>query len=57
MPDARVARVSSVIVNLLGFTLAIFAVPILHQPQVYLLIAFYVIALISVSMLMFKAQP
>jgi hypothetical protein len=57
MAEARVARLSSVVVNLLGFTLAIFAVPILQQPHVYLLIAFYIIALISVSMLMFRAQP
>jgi hypothetical protein len=56
MSDARVARVCSVIVNLLGFTLAIFAVPILQEPQVFLLLAFYILALISVSMLMFKSQ-
>jgi hypothetical protein len=56
MPGASVARVSSLVVNLLGFTLAIFAVSILHQPQVYLLLAFFVLALVSVSMLMYKAD-
>ena len=56
MDAARAARVSSVIVNLLGFTLAIFAVPVIQEPHLYLLIAFYILALISVSMLMFKSQ-
>ena len=50
------ARVSSLVVNLLGFTLAIFAVPILQQLQVYLVLAFFVLALVSVSMLMYKAD-
>ena len=48
------ARVSSLIVNLLGFTLGIMAVPILQQPQVYLLIAFFLAALIGVSGLMLR---
>jgi hypothetical protein len=56
MIDARAARVSSVVVNLLGFTLAIFAVPVIQEPHVYLLVAFFFLALISVSMLMFKSQ-
>lgn len=56
MQDARAARVSSLIINLLGLTLATFAVPLIQQPHIYLLIAFYIIALVSVSMLMFKAQ-
>ena len=54
MPGARIARVSSVIVNLLGFTLAVFAVPVLQQPHVYLLILFFVLALIGISVLLFK---
>jgi hypothetical protein len=56
MTESHAVRVSSIIVNLLGFTLAIFAVPILQEPHVYLLIAFYFLALVSVSMLMFKSQ-
>jgi hypothetical protein len=48
------ARVSSLIVNLLGFTLGIMAVPTLQQPHVYLLIAFFLVALIGVSGLLFK---
>ena len=54
-PGARVARVSSLIVNLLAFTLAIFAIPILHEPHIYLLTAFLISALIGVSGLMFKS--
>jgi hypothetical protein len=57
MPGARVARVSSIIVNLLGFTLAVFAVPVLQQPHVYLLVAFFILALIGVSALFFKTTP
>jgi hypothetical protein len=56
MPNARAARISSLIVNLLAFTLAIFAVVIIQQPQVYLLLGFQVAALIGVSGLMFKSQ-
>jgi hypothetical protein len=56
MPNARAARISSLIVNLLAFTLAIFAVVIIQQPQVYLLLGFHVAALIGVSGLMFKSQ-
>ncbi len=56
-PTARAARVPSIIVNLLGFTLAIFAVVVIQQPQVYLLIAFFVAALIGVSGLLFKNPP
>ncbi|HEX6066560.1 MAG TPA: hypothetical protein VFZ04_20140 [Longimicrobiales bacterium] len=48
------ARMSSLIVNLFGFTLAIMAVPTLQQPQVYLLIAFFLAALLGVSGLMLK---
>ncbi|HEY0809409.1 MAG TPA: hypothetical protein VGD49_04570 [Longimicrobiales bacterium] len=54
MPAARIARISSVIVNLLGFTLAVLAVPILQQPHVYLLLVFFILALISVSLLWLK---
>jgi hypothetical protein len=57
MPNARAARVSSIIVNLLAFTLAIFAVVIIQQPHVYLLLAFQIAALVGVSGLVFKAQP
>ncbi len=53
--DARAARVSSLVVNLLGFTLACFAVPVIHEPHVYLLIAFFAFALIGVSGVMFKS--
>ena len=54
VPGARIARLCSLVVNLLGFTLAIFAVPVLQEPHVYLLIVAYVAALIGVSGLMFK---
>jgi hypothetical protein len=54
MPAARMARVSSIIVNLLGFTLAVLAVPVIQQPHVYLLILFFVLALIGVSALIIK---
>lgn len=54
-PGARIARVSSLIVNLLAFTLAIFAIPILRGPHVYLLTVFIIAALIGVSGLMFKS--
>jgi hypothetical protein len=57
MPGARMARVSSIIVNVLGFTLAVFAVPIIHQPHVYLLMAFFILALIGISALFFKTTP
>lgn len=57
MPGARMARVSSIIVNLLGFTLAIVAVPVLQQPHVYLLMGFFVLGLIGVSVLFFKTTP
>ena len=52
---ARSARVCALIVNVLGFTLAIMAVPILQQPQVYLLIVFFLAALIGLSGLLLKA--
>ncbi|HEY0670817.1 MAG TPA: hypothetical protein VGD27_01060 [Longimicrobiales bacterium] len=56
MRDANAARMAALIVNLFGFTLACFAVPILQEPHVYLLIAFFAAALISVSGIMFKSD-
>ncbi len=55
LPGARSARVCSLIVNVLGFTLGILAVPILQQPHVYLLIAFFLAALVGGSGLLLKA--
>lgn len=47
-------RVASLIINVAGFTLAIMAVAILHEPQAYLLVGFFLLALIGVSGLIFK---
>jgi hypothetical protein len=55
IPGARSARVCSLIINVLGFSQAIMAVPILQQPQVYVLIVFFLAALIGVSGLVLKA--
>ena len=55
--NARSARVCSLIVNVLGFTLAIMAVPIVQAPHVYVLIAFFLGALIGVSGLVLKQPP
>ena len=54
--NARSARVCSLIVNVAGFTLAIMAVPILQAPHTYLLIVFFLGALIGVSGMIFR-QP
>lgn len=50
----RFTRFSSIVVNLLGFTLAILAVPALDQPHVYVLIVFFAAALAGVSALIFQ---
>lgn len=50
----RLCRMCSIIVNLLGFTLGIFAVPVIQQPHLYVLILFFVAALTGVSVQLYK---
>ena len=56
LPDARMARICSLIVNLLVFSLGMLAIPVLQEPHVYLLVGFVIAALLGVSGLMFKSD-
>ena len=55
-PGARIARVCSIIVNLLAFSLGMLAIAVVPGPHIYLLVAFIVAALIGVSGLVFRSD-